>query len=223
MGKKTYKHPRQYTTDSFKARLSELYGERFGLDLVEYNGTYESIKLICPIHGEFEIRACTAARGGASCKKCSAIAKRLKSRIPFKKIIKRILEKHPNLIIDECQDYTNTHTDINITCPKHGNFKMSPNDLLNGQSCPKCGKESMKAKRSHNLEWLKEEAKKVHGDKYSFEHFIFKNTKTAGYATCKKHGDFPITPDKLIYAKRGCPHCSSSRLETSQRYEKKLN
>lgn len=215
MGKKSYKHPRQYTTETFKTRLSEIYGDKFGLDLVEYNGAYKPIKLVCPIHGEFKVRACMAARGDASCKKCSSITKRLNSRIPFKEIIKRIIDKHPDFLIDENQDYVNTHTSINITCPIHGNFKMSPNDIFNGQGCPKCGKESMKLKRSHNIDWLIKESNKIHGDKYSFEHFVYKNTKTKSYVTCKKHGDFPISADKLIYGKRGCPHCSSSKLETS--------
>lgn len=214
MGKKSYKHPRQYTTETFKERLKEVYGDKFGIDFVEYNGTYEDVILVCPIHGKFKVRACSAARGAAKCPECSSIHRSVVQRIPFKEIVKRILDKHPNYLIDESQNYVNTHTDIIITCPKHGNFKMSPNDIFNGQGCPKCGRESMKAKRSHNIEWLIKESNKIHGDKYSFEHFIFKNTKIRSYVTCKKHGDFLISADKLIYGKRGCPHCSSSKLET---------
>ena len=45
MGKKSYKHPRQYTTETFKERLKEVYGDKFGIDFVEYNGAYEDVNL----------------------------------------------------------------------------------------------------------------------------------------------------------------------------------
>ena len=215
MGKKTYKHPRQYTTESFKARLHELYEDKFGLELVDYKGAYNKITLVCPIHGIFEVRACIAARGDASCKKCSGIQKREKTKIPFKEIIQRILKVHPSLLIDENQEYINTHTKINVICPRHGEFQITPNSLLNGQGCKQCGIDSRADKKRHNLEWLIIESKKIHGDKYTFENFVYKNTKTKGLVTCKKHGDFLISPDKLIYHKEGCPKCSSSKLEMS--------
>lgn len=215
MGKKTYKHPRQYTTETFKTRLKEVYGDKFGLDFVEYNGVHEDIILVCPIHGKFKVRACSAARGTARCHECSSINRSISQRIPFKEIIKRISDKHPDYLIDENQNYVNTHTGIIITCPKHGNFKMSPNSIFNGQGCPKCGKDNMKLKMSNDINWLIKESNRIHGDKYSFEHFIFKNTKTKSYVTCKKHGDFLTSANKLIYSKRGCPHCASSTLETS--------
>lgn len=215
MPKKSYHAPRRYTTESFKERLKEVYGDRFCLDKVVYGGAYENITLVCPIHGDFTVRACSAARGDAVCRKCSSIQRSLKSRIPFEEVIDRIHELHPTLVIDPSQEYLGTHSKINVVCPKHGEFLMTPNSLLSGQRCPKCGKESMKEKNRHNLEWLIEKSKEIHGDKYTFEKFVFVNTKTKGIVTCRKHGDFEITPDKLIYAKRGCPNCSSSKLETS--------
>lgn len=213
MGKKTYKHPRQYTTETFKARLKEIYGNKFGLEFVEYNGAYKPIILVCPIHGKFSVRACIAARGKASCKKCANIEKSLESRTPFNIIRERILNTHNGISIDENQEYKNTHTKIKVVCSKHGEFEMTPNSLLSGQSCPKCGKENAAKKRKGSLKWLINESKKIHGDKYTFDKFIYKNTKTKGIVTCIKHGDFLITPDKLLHAKQGCPICSTSKLE----------
>ena len=213
MGKKTYSHPREYTTDTFKNRLVELYGDRFKFDKVEYNGAYEKIILTCPIHGDFAIRACRAARGDASCKKCSAIEKSIKSRTSFKEIIERIKKLHPQYCIDEKQSYKNTHTKIKIKCPIHGEFEMTPNSIFNGQGCPKCGREKTKLKRCNGIEWLKSECKKVHGDEYDLSKFNYVNSKTKGIVICKKHGEFKITPEKLIHRKQGCPFCKRSHLE----------
>ena len=107
MGKKSYKHPRQYTTETFKERLKEVYGDKFGIDFVEYNGAYEDVILVCPIHGKFKVRACSAARGAAKCPECSSIHRSVVQRIPFKEIIKRILDKHPDYLIYENQNYVN--------------------------------------------------------------------------------------------------------------------
>lgn len=37
-------------------------------------------------------------------------------------------------------NYTNNRTKIDIICPTHGIFSMTPDNLLQGKGCPKCGK-----------------------------------------------------------------------------------
>lgn len=41
--------------------------------------------------------------------------------------------------------YTNAHTKVNFYCKKHGDFWMTPNDFLNGCSCPSCGNTTSRA------------------------------------------------------------------------------
>ncbi|MBO6181799.1 hypothetical protein J6O86_08960 [bacterium] len=213
MGKKTYKHPRQYTTETFIERLKELYGDKFGYEKVNYNGAYQKITLVCPVHGDFDVRACIAARGDANCKKCSNKQKSENSRIPFSEIIERIHEMHPEYIIDKNQIYKNTHTKIKVICPIHGEFLMKPFNIFQGQGCPKCGREKIYSSLRYNKNWLLEKNKEIHGDKYDLSKFKYVNTKTKGIVICKKHGEFLISPEKLISRGQGCPICKQSHLE----------
>lgn len=49
-------------------------------------------------------------------------------------------------------------------------------------------------------------AQKIHGDKYSYHNVEYINSRTKVAVTCKKHGDFLITPSAHIQG-RGCPKC----------------
>ena len=58
-----------------------------------------------------------------------------------------------------------------------------------------------------------EEAKKVHGNFYSYDKFEYIQSKQSSIITCPKHGDFLQCPQKHLLG-QGCPKCSSSKLET---------
>jgi hypothetical protein len=52
-----------------------------------------------------------------------------------------------------CQ-YINMHTKVAITCPRHGDFRQTPRNHLNGRRCPDCArseKESLAEKRVARL------------------------------------------------------------------------
>lgn len=53
----------------------------------------------------------------------------------------------------------------------------------------------------------------IHGDKYSYDKLIYKNVDTKVVLTCKKHGNFEVTPDSLLYQKSGCYKCKESKGE----------
>lgn len=63
-----------------------------------------------------------------------------------------------------------------------------------------------------------EKAHKVHGDKYTYHHVDYINSKTPVLITCSKHGDFLQTPDKHLQG-RGCRRCAdelaSNRMKMS--------
>jgi len=63
----------------------------------------------------------------------------------------------------------------------------------------------------HNTKEFIEIAKKIHGNKYSYDKSEYINAKTKLTITCCKHGDFVQTPDAHIYAKKGCLKCSGAK------------
>jgi len=52
-----------------------------------------------------------------------------------------------------------------------------------------------------------ERIKAVHGDTYGFNNFKYTRMHDHTFLTCKKHGDFKITPNKAIIG-RGCRDCA---------------
>ena len=109
-------------------------------------------------------------------------------------------------------DYSNTeylgyYSKLRIICPQHGEFWQMPNNHLNGQGCPICGK--IKAKQSPTLGYdgFIEEAKKVHGDRYDYSNVKYVNNKTKVCIICPQHGEFWQTPINHLNG-QGCRKCS---------------
>ena len=56
--------------------------------------------------------------------------------------------------------YINGSTKVCIICPKHGEFNIRPNDMLNGQGCKLCGIEKNKIEKVSNTNILLKKQKK---------------------------------------------------------------
>lgn len=56
-----------------------------------------------------------------------------------------------------------------------------------------------------------EQFRKVHGRKYSYKNFVYTLYMNKSIVTCRKHGDFLITPDKHIHG-RGCALCHDDNI-----------
>lgn len=63
-------------------------------------------------------------------------------------------------------------------------------------------------KKSNKEEFIKK-AKQVHGDKYDYSKVNYINSQTKVCIISSEHGEFWQTPGSHIYAKCGCPKCSS--------------
>lgn len=114
-------------------------------------------------------------------------------------------------------DYVNAVTKITITCSIHGEFLQNPYSHLNGQGCPKCGLEKLSEKFRKSKDDFIKEAKKIHGDKYSYGKVKeFKNVWDKVTITCPIHGDF----EQRVWShlrRQGCPMCNSSHMEINIR------
>lgn len=97
-------------------------------------------------------------------------------------------------------EYKNSQTKVTIICPKHGEFKITPDNFLNKHECPSC------TKRSSVLDFV-EKGKLVHNNKYDYSKVNYKNGRTKVTISCPIHGDFKQTPINHI-AGSGCPHCA---------------
>lgn len=105
--------------------------------------------------------------------------------------------------------YVNNYTKVCIICPIHGEFWQIPAEHLRGKGCPKCGQTTCGEKqRKQAKDTFVERCKKIHGDKYTYEKVVYVDSHTKITVTCKKHGDFETTPNRILNGS-GCPKCKS--------------
>lgn len=135
--------------------------------------------------------------------------------------IQRAISIHGNKYDYSNVNYVNTHTKVDISCPKHGTFSQRPNDHLTKRAgCPPCsGKSYM------TLPIFIARAKEIHGDKYDYSKTTYDGYEIPTTIICPKHGEFQQKPKAHVLQKHGCPQCGvevaikkniSNRLTTKQ-------
>ena len=114
-------------------------------------------------------------------------------------------DKERNINYDYSKfSYEGTYKKSTIICKIHGEFKMTPNNRLNGQDCYHCGKiKNIKPLYLRKLNFLE----RVKHTKYSYEDFIFINSNTPSIVICPTHGKFNMAP-KHLQLGHGCKECS---------------
>jgi len=134
----------------------------------------DTLKIICPEHGEF-IQKINSHKNGHGCPKCAS----------------NLIKAPRKIIIDHIKDFKNVHLDkysyiidfnnnlkakdkIKIICPEHGEFIQEINSHKNGHGCPRCS-ESKGERRvrefleSNNINYS-QEVKLF--DKYRFDFYL---------------------------------------------------
>jgi hypothetical protein len=197
---KEYKYK---TTEEFTHKSREKHGDKYDYSLSEYVNAKTKVKIICPIHGEFEQIPRQHVYGG-NCQKCSGV---YMDKDYFIKKAKTIHNKKYDYSL---VDYVNSLTPVKIICPEHGVFEQRPKDHLLGKKCKKCSGVYM------DTEYFIEKANKIHGFIYSYDRTIFKKASSKVILTCEKHGDFEQTPNSHLNGS-GCPICRESKGEKNIR------
>jgi len=124
------------STEEFISRSKEMHGNKFDYSMSEYRGSNTKIKILCPIHGEFE-QWPQDHMNGRGCEKCSGVKK--KTTEEFISQAKSIFPQFDYSLVE----YVNAHTPVKIICPEHNEFLQKPNAILNHIGCEKCGIERM--------------------------------------------------------------------------------
>jgi very-short-patch-repair endonuclease len=191
-----------------KAKLVQ--DQEYDYSSVVYVDNKTKVCIICPIHGEFWVRP-NDFLSGHMCKYCG-IERRAKKRTKGKQaFITNAKEIFPQYDFSKA-DYINAHTKVCIICPKHGEFWITPNHLLNGHGCKKCAIISTHDKQRKGLDDFIKESNKVHGSKYNYSKAVYKGFETKVCIICPIHGEFWQTPHSHLSG-QGCPACAESKLE----------
>lgn len=107
--------------------------------------------------------------------------------------------------------YIDSLTNVCIICPIHGEFWQRPAEHLRGKGCVKCGQSLCGEKQKQkSKETFVERCKEIHGDKYTYEKVNYVDSHAKIIVTCKKHGDFETTPNRMLNG-CGCSKCKSEK------------
>lgn len=115
-----------------------------------------------------------------------------------------------NKDVEVIGEYINAITKIKMKCKKcNKTFEMTPNCLLNGQSCPRCQHRSYKK----TTDEFKEEVSKLTNGEYSLvgKYIDCKNKVSILHHKCNRI--FNVAPANFISGNR-CPFCRKSKGET---------
>ena len=188
-------------TIDFIEKAKEIHGDKYDYSKTVYINGSTKVCIICPEHGEFWQMPYKHLQG-QGCSKCSK---------KYNYTTDEWVQEAEKIHFDKKYDYSkvkyiNNHTKVCIICPKHGEFNIRPNDMLNGQGCKLCGIEKNKIEKVSNTNIFIEKAKKVHGDKYDYSKVKYINNHTKVCIICPKHGEFWQIPNSHLNGS-GCKLC----------------
>lgn len=199
---------RTLTRDSFIDKVRNVHGDKFDYSLTEYVNCRTKVTIKCLKHGEFT-QLPTNHWQGSGCPKCKAEITSNVCKYTTDKFIDLANIIHKNLYDYSDFEYINSQTKGIIKCFKHGKFKQTPANHLQGQRCPKCALDDKIKKQTITHCVFKERSKIIHNNKYDYSETNYIHGKIKSKIKCPIHGEFWQTPNNHLNG-HGCPSCKSS-------------
>jgi hypothetical protein len=138
INKEKYKNENKlYNNDIFINKSKLKHGDKYDYSLVNYERSDKKVKIICPIHGEFEQLPYSHLRG-KGCKECGKLITKQKLSYNIDDFIGKAKLKHGDKYDYSLVKYVNSHSPVSIICKKHGTFIQLPYDHISGHGCNNC-------------------------------------------------------------------------------------
>ncbi len=201
--------PRRLTTAEFVERCQKTHGETYDYPRAHYVGSKKKLTITCRKHGDFQMVAGDHRRG-AGCPLCAreAMFGTTAAFIEKSQLIHGETYGYRNAV------YVSAKRELFVTCPVHGDFSQAPTKHLDGHGCPVCGAKRGNVNSRKTTGDFISRAKKIHGARkflYGKVEYVLMHKNVT--VTCRKHGDFQVTPSNHLGGK-GCPRCKDSKGET---------
>lgn len=169
------------------------------------------IRIICPLHGEFNQKLKNHLYG-KGCKKCGVIKAHKNQKSNTSEFISKANKIHDSKFDYSKTKYIDAKKKVVIICPIHGDFLQRPNDHLSGYGCNKCAIEIRTKSKYNNIKYLNI-VNEVHNSRYKYPNLNIENiTSDFIKIICPIHGVFE---QNAYQHKRGqgCPKCNISKGE----------
>lgn len=131
------KRQRTTCTEDFIKSAKIVHGDKYNYSKVKYINAKTPVTIICPKHGEFQQKPYRHL-DGHGCTECGHLTTITYTQSNTKDFILKSNIIHNNRYNYNKTEYLNNHTKVIVTCPKHGDFLVTPQNHLRGRGCPKC-------------------------------------------------------------------------------------
>jgi len=132
------KRKKSKTTSEFIEQAKKVHNDFYDYSLTKYKNYLTKVKILCPIHGEFEQFPQYHIKG-SGCPKCGLYKTRSFTVLGLNEFIIKSNVIHKNKYDYSKVNYVNSYTKVEIICPKHGSFLQKPNDHISSKAgCPVC-------------------------------------------------------------------------------------
>ena len=196
------------TTEDFIHKATQIHGNKYIYNKVEYRHSGSKIVIECRVHGEFQQLPYTHLCG-LGCARCGKISMALKAVSTTDEFVSKSKAIHGNYYDYSRVKYTHTKHKVIIVCPKHGEFRQTPHGHLTGYGCRSCGIENMSSKVRNTTDDFVQKSIKIHGDKYDYSKSRYTHSRGKVIIVCKKHGEF--TQEAGIHLRgSNCPRCAGT-------------
>lgn len=195
------------TKESFIGEAHKVHGDKYDYSKVEYHNSHTKVCIICPEHGEFWQTPNSHLRN-QNCPNCGRRKVHQSNRLTTKEFINRARSVHGDKYDYSKSNYIDSHSNICIICPNHGDFWQIAGNHLHKQGCPIC---SIKTGDD-----FIEESTKIHDSKYDYSKVEYNNSQEKVCIICPEHGEFWQRPAAHRTGK-GCSKCRSSKGERTIR------
>jgi hypothetical protein len=192
---------KKLTHQQFIENAKQTHGDRYDYSKTIYKNYETKIEIVCNIHGSF-FQTPHRHLDGGGCSSCGG-----SKPLDTKEFIKRAIAIHGNEFDYSKVIYSNTKSEVEIICKKHGAYMQSAGGHLNGYKCKRCS-------GNHNpttLEFI-EKANLIHKEYYSYDKVEYKSAHSPVTITCNLHGDFRQTPNSHLKGSE-CSLCSLLKMK----------
>jgi hypothetical protein len=203
------------TKSEFIQSARKVHGDKYDYSLVDYVNNMTKVKIICPIHGEFEQKP-VLHLSGRHCAECGREARAKSNTMTTEQFIEKSKKAHGDKYDYSQVNYVHNSVPVDIICPKHGLFRQTPIIHSTGHGCKKCGIESRVEFHAKDTAQFIKESIKVHGKKYDYSIAEYTGCYNKLNIICPSHGTFPTAAYNHLLG-RGCPLCA----ESGFRFDKK--
>ena len=193
----------RYTQEEWIAKAQEKFAHKYDYSKVNYTGSYDSITISCPDHGEFTTNPAFHLHSSAGCSKCGDIEGGLKIRATQEHFITKAKAIHGEKYDYSKVNYVRNRDKVIIICPKHGEFEVQAQDHTThdgGGGCKYCSRQTV-----HPADYI-QDCIRVHGNTYDLSKVNYTGYHESITPICPTHGLFSTTAQNFL--RSGCGSCS---------------